>query len=152
MNIFILDKDIQKSAEYLVDRHVVKMVLEHCQVLCSAFPKGTAPYRQTHYNHPCNRWSRESRQNYVWLLEYTRVMFNEYTRRYGKRHKSEDVYLWCSENYHQLNLPSKGLTPFAQAMPEQYRNEDPVKAYRDYYMGEKRHIAQWKTQAPKWWT
>ena len=36
MNIFILDEDIDKCAEYHVDKHVVKMILESAQLLCTA--------------------------------------------------------------------------------------------------------------------
>ena len=37
---------------------------------------------------------------------------------------------------------SKILTPFAQCMPEQYRVKDnPVKAYRNYYLSEKGSVA-----------
>ena len=44
------------------------------------------------------------------------------------------------------------LTPFAQAMPEKYRDNNTVKAYREYYIGEKQHLATWKKRgAPKWW-
>ena len=48
-------------------------------------------------------------------------------------------------------LEDKGLTPFAQAMPEQYRVVgDPVEAYRRYYIGAKFHLAQWtKRRVPR---
>ena len=36
MNIFILDEDIDKCAEAHVDRHVIKMILESAQMLCTA--------------------------------------------------------------------------------------------------------------------
>ena len=36
-------------------------------------------------------------------------------------------------------------------MPDQYKGEDTVKAYRDYYLGEKMGFAAWKnTEAPSW--
>jgi len=38
-------------------------------------------------------------------------------------------------------LPSRGLIPFAQAMPDQYKVlGDPVTAYRAFYIGEKRGL------------
>jgi len=43
------------------------------------------------------------------------------------------------------------LTEFAQAMPKEYRSSDIVKAYRDYYLNEKDHIATWKIKIPNWW-
>ena len=36
MNIFYLDKDLSKSAEYLCDKHIVKMIIEHIQLLSTA--------------------------------------------------------------------------------------------------------------------
>jgi hypothetical protein len=49
-------------------------------------------------------------------------------------------------------LPTIGLTPFAQAMPEQYKNKCAVTAYRAYYRGEKSSFATWKKNKPLWWT
>jgi len=49
------------------------------------------------------------------------------------------------------DLPVIGLTPFAQAMPEQYRNKNAVKAYRDYYINEKSSFLTWtKRKTPMW--
>ena len=36
MNIFYLDKDPVKAAKYSCDKHVVKMILESAQMLCTA--------------------------------------------------------------------------------------------------------------------
>ena len=36
MNIFYTDSDPVKAAQSLVDRHVIKMILETCQLLCTA--------------------------------------------------------------------------------------------------------------------
>jgi len=36
MNLFYLDKDLDKCAEYHVDKHVNKMILEAAQLLCTA--------------------------------------------------------------------------------------------------------------------
>ena len=51
-----------------------------------------------------------------------------------------------------INITDRGLTKFAQAMPEQYKNESAVSAYRAYYMGEKYRFAKWtKAPVPEWW-
>ena len=47
-----------------------------------------------------------------------------------------------------------GLTPFALAMPEQYKSDDHVEAYRNYYMSEeKQKIASWnkRREKPEWY-
>ena len=144
MNIFYLHESPTTAAEYMCDKHVVKMILESAQLLCSPFPQGDAPYRRTHYNHPCSVWVRESADNYKWLIRHAHGLGEEYTYRYGKTHKSLNVVNWCSENHHSLKLPNKGLTKFAQAMPEEYRNEDATTAYQTYYKKDKSGIATWK--------
>lgn len=151
MNIFLLDYDSKKAVEYLANTHVVKMTLETSQVLCSPFEPGSAPYRRTHYNHPCCVWARESYDNYMWLIDYGMAIASEYTHRYGKRHKSQDVIEWCNLHAYSLTLPTIGLTPFKLAMPEKYHHSDPVKAYRDYYVGEKAGIAKWTNRNVPYW-
>jgi len=51
MNIFVLDQDIDKCAEYHVDKHVSKMILESAQMLCTNMIIdsiiGTAPRKVT---------------------------------------------------------------------------------------------------------
>tara|TARA_R110000744_G_scaffold56820_1_gene119748 strand:+ start:10412 stop:10870 length:459 start_codon:yes stop_codon:yes gene_type:complete len=151
MNIFILDANVVDSARFHNDKHVVKMVLETAQILCSTFEKGEAPYRRTHYNHPCSKWARESRENYEWLLNFGDALSKEYSKRFGKIHKSSLVINWCRDNIDKIELPSKELTKFALAMPEEYRTNCTVTSYRNYYMGEKRSIAKWKCEQPWWW-
>ena len=154
MNIFILDRDPVQAARYTIDKHCSKMVLESAQLLCAAFPVGSAPYRRTHYNHPCSVWVRESRANALWLAEHGLALSEEYTLRYGRQHASEDVILWTIRNLSKANLPDVGLTPFAQAMPDEYKRADPVEAYRAYYQGAKAEIATWKPirGRPDWWS
>ena len=149
MNIFVLDKNPHVAAMYACDKHVVKMILESAQMLCSVQPEGTAPYKRSFYNHPCTKWVRASSANYDWLIEHARALCTEYTRRYGKVHKSEKVIDWCDAN--RPELPDVGLTPFAQAMPEDYKNEDAVEAYRTYYRNDKRRFATWKDVDPPTW-
>jgi len=151
MNIFVLDDDFEKNAEFQCDRHVVKMITEQNQILstCHWMTGGSAKYKPTHVNHPCNVWVRESLDNYVWLCWSTSFLCREYSHRYGRTHAGENIVKELSKNFPEL--PIKGLTSFAQAMPEHYKNENAVIAYRNYYMGEKRHIANWKNrEVPEW--
>lgn len=155
MNIFILDENPIKAAQYHSDKHVVKMVLEHCQMLSTAVnihSNGQVEglYKSAHRNHPCSKWVRETRQNFKWLCEITEELFKEYTRRYGKYHKSYSVFQKCKELIELI--PDGELTPFAQAMPVEYKNQNPVTAYRTYYLKDKKDICVWKTgNQPSWW-
>ena len=159
MNIFVLDESPEEAARMQCDKHVVKMILESAQMLCSVWPDGRAPYKRAFYNHPCTKWVRESAHNHFWLLQHAKALCREYTRRYGKVHKTQEVIEWCYENDppwqdlgHPLD-PWKGLTPFAQAMPDEYKVEgDAVQAYRNYYIGDKSRFATWKepSSIPEW--
>lgn len=156
MNIFVLDEDPVKAAHYHCDKHVVKMILETAQILCTVHHKaGTpnVPYRATHKQHPCTVWASESMHNYMWLLKLGEALCEEYRLRYGKQHKTRAVLQWCRDHTSCIHWPEKQKTAFAQAMPEKYRQEDPVKAYREYYQGEKAHFATWRppSNPPAWW-
>lgn len=154
MNIFVLSNKPAKAAAYLCDKHCGKMLLETAQLLCSAFPKGAAPYKRTHYNHPCAKWVRESQLNYLWLLSYGTQLNLEYYYRFGKFHKSGQVISWCLDHNKDLNLPLIPQTPFALAMPDEYKIYDnPVWCYRLYYKKEKARFAKWanKREKPYWW-
>ena len=151
MNIFILDYNPKKCAEYHANSHVVKMVLETSQILCGVHwvQGGEAPYKLSHRNHPCSIWARESLSNYLYLCELGLELCKEYTYRYGKRHKSQDVIEWCLIN--KPNIADKEFTEPARAMPDEYKSNCVVESYRSYYMGEKSKIAVWKNrETPEW--
>lgn len=154
MNIFFLDWDLKKCAQYHCDKHVVKMILETAQLLCGVHhmtPQVTpqVPYKLSHKNHPCAIWARESLTNYLTLCELGLELCEEYTYRYGKRHKSFDVISWCIEN--KPNISDKGLTQPPKAMPDEYKTMDVIQSYRNYYCGEKRGFATWKgREKPSW--
>jgi hypothetical protein len=154
MNIFALDKEPKKAARMLCDKHVIKMTLETAQMLCSAFPKGEAPYKPVHLNHPCTIWARTSIQNYRWLISHGLAIANEYTNRYGKTHKSQAIIHWCDENKDKLNLPDIGLTPFALAMNEEIygkvKHDNPIIAYQQYYRAKNRLWLENKGKGMKW--
>lgn len=151
MNIFILDNSPTLAATYYCDKHCLKLCVEIAQLTCSTANLNglTSPYKTTHKNHPCSIWVRSSVDNWLWTIEHGLELCYEYTRRYGKRHKSQDVIQWCFDN--PPELPSIGLTPFAQAMPDEYRQSDAVEAYRAYYRGAKAEIATWKYSEKPYW-
>jgi hypothetical protein len=167
MNLFILSLIQKEIAESMMDKHVSKILLEAVQMLCSA-RRIVEPdddvineriYKVAHKNHPVSIWCRKSRANFVWALDLAEELHNEWRFRYGhpetKIHKSYQVAMFLREN-----IPSEdafqevGLTPFAQAMPDKYKSDDPVLSYRNYYMSEeKQKIASWskKRSKPAWY-
>ncbi|WMC10099.1 pyrimidine dimer DNA glycosylase/endonuclease V [Oceanimonas pelagia] len=152
MNIFILDNNIERCAEYHCDQHVVKMILESVQILCTALNKKgfETPYKSTHIKHPSVLWVEESYDNFRWLIRLTSALNAEYRYRYRKEqdHKSMPVLAQIQ----QFEYPSTGLTAFAQAMPEQYKVPgDAVQAYRNFYLGEKLKFARWTRRGIPYW-
>lgn len=155
MNIFILDWDVKKCAQYHNDKHVVKMVLETAQLLCGAHHMSNSPYeipyKLSHKNHPCSIWVRESMDNYLWLCELGLELCEEYRNRYGKRHKSLDVIEWCI--VHKPKIPNKGFTTPPLAMPDEYKVGDVIQSYRNYYIGAKKDFSKWKNRdVPNWFS
>jgi hypothetical protein len=155
MNIFVLDRDPGAAAMSLCDRHVVKMALETAQLLSTALSmhgvSDAKLYRSTHKAHPCTIWTAASRDNFVWLINHGLEICYEYSRRYGREHASRRVILEAADC--RDRIPAMGMTPFAQAMPDKYKTDDPVASYRAYYIGEKAGFASWKAPAavPCWW-
>ena len=153
MNIFILDKDPKVCASYHCDKHVVKMILESAQMMCTALHiRGlSAPYKPTHVKHPCTIWVSESFANFNWLRSLAKHLNYEYKLRYNSsvNHKSYDVI----KSLPHYDSAADELTEFAQAMPDAYKCKgDAVKAYRTYYKMDKSEFATWKESGPpKWW-
>lgn len=152
MNIFVLDLDPQRAAQYHLDKHVVKMILETTQILSTVLSgKGLkAPYKPTHANHPCVKWANTSFSNFNWLYRLGIELCKEYTHRYGKTHKCEALLKEIIVPHPDM-FSSLGLTNFAQAMPDAYKNTDPVIAYRNYYIGAKKELLKYtKRELPDW--
>ena len=192
MNIFLLDFDPRKAAQYHADKHVVKMLLEACQLLYTAqwafaYPElleckapihlskaqkalpippslQTAPtsltrpdeqgYRPCHIHHPCAKWVRESIDNYDFTARLAIELAIEFKYRYPKKgaHECEKHAHWLFWNP-PMGIPLQPLTPFVLAMASEYKKEDPVDAYRNYYLTAKkeRGLLEYKYRpAPLW--
>jgi hypothetical protein len=135
MNIFYVDKDPFKAAAMLPDKLVVKMPLESAQMLSTvhrvyngdAWCDMAGLYKTAHLNHPCTIWARESVMNYKWLYSHFHALSDEYTKRYGKVHASwSKLHKKLAEV--PIHIPKFKLTPPAQAMPDQYKDENTVKS------------------------
>lgn len=155
MNIFFLHWDPRICAMMHVNAHVIKMILESCQILCAAHHVTEStyvpPYKLTHKNHPSTIWARTSTKNYKWLCNLALELCKEYTYRYGKTHKCEDYLKELKQNIPPI--PRLGLTTPALAMPDMYKSKDPIESYRAYYFFEKSGLHVWKKRdVPDWMT
>ena len=160
MNIFYLDEDPYKAAQYMCDKHIIKMSLESAQLLSTVqyklgynkhFDKPEYFYKPTHINHPCSIWARQNVANYRWLANHAFALCYEYTYRYNKVHKSSIIVARCS--YPPKQLKGGILTPPALAMPDEYKSNDPIASYRHYYKYNKmKNIdCRWtKRNKPSW--
>jgi hypothetical protein len=129
------------------------MVLETTQILNNAIinydENYVRVYKQTHKNHPVTIWASTNQSNFRWLNKLGLALCEEYTYRYQKRHKCQDIIEYFF-NYN-FDMPNGELTPFVQCMPEKYHNKDAVQAYREYYRQEKWSFAKWKNRKiPDW--
>ena len=176
MNIFYIDKDPAQAAQWMVDKHVVKMILESAQLLSTAHrlldgrevegksktgrkarrwvlddARENVLYAATHINHPSAVWCRASVENYNWLVDHMFALMQEYTYRYGKEHKC------YGELSYMLQSPPKNLkewewTEPPSAMAEEYIiSEDSLTNYRQYYKIGKAGMHNWKNRQPPEW-
>ena len=148
MNIFYLHRDPVKAAKIQYNKHVVKMILESAQMLCTAhhhyaelnYPMVEVPYKKAHYNHPSTIWCRQNAKQYMWLYKHMLALGEEYTKRYNKTHLTIKK---CKEvlKHLPLGMPVGTFTEPPQCMPDEYKvQDDSVSAYWNYYENEKYKI------------
>lgn len=131
------------------------MCLESTQLLCTAALQlrltTQVPYKPTHAGHPCTLWTAAAPENAAWLIEHTRQLFDEYTVRYDREHRSEAAFDVVSRAFPHADW--RGHTAFAQCMPDEWKHPDAVTAYRCFYIAVKSRFARWMPRArpPVWW-
>ena len=106
MNIFFLSRhtgDAETTASHIAkcysDKHVVKIILEICQMLVTArralggpdnIPAGfEKPYKSAHPHHPMTLFCGSSSAAYNLVCNIGIALCTEYTHRYSKTHKCE---------------------------------------------------------------
>jgi hypothetical protein len=154
MNIFLLDRDPIKNAQYHCDAHCIKMILESAQLLSTAhhvLGGDGGVYKKTHENHPCAIWVRQSMANYAYLWFLMICLGHEYTYRFGKVHKTISDHKDTLKKF-PFGIPSGTLlTEHPKCMPDQCKLEDVVESYRNYYLKEKSDLFKYtKREVPIW--
>jgi len=176
MNIFYVDKDPVKAAKMLLDKHVVKMILESAQMLCTVkrVLDGTEYmaktkngrnikrwkldnsneeaiiYKAGWLNHPSTQWVLQSAYNYIWLYKHMMALNEEYKLRYN--HTKD--HLTIQKLGDILKHPPENAkvdvigTDATPAMPDECKIPgDVVASYRKYYIMKKQRFATWKSPA-----
>ena len=155
MNIFFLSICPYVCAKMHCDKHVIKMILEYAQMLCTAHHvcgkyKNPRLYKIAFRNNPCTVWARSSSTNYLWLYILFRQLCIEYTIRFKKVHKCEIDLIQCL-SFIPIYIPNGNITKIHQAMPDYCKDKNPIKAYHKYYINEKAYFAKWTSREPPWW-
>jgi hypothetical protein len=178
MNIFFLAWNPDACAQMHCDKHVVKMILETAQILCTAHrvvdgtetttlsksgnrrvrrwmldddTKDAVMYASTHVNHPSVVWARACVEQYTWLYQLFVALCAEYTVRYRKTH-----LCWTKLHAVLKDPPQKMVWNGVfrappPAMPDHCKREAVIDAYRTYYAVEKRSFAKWTVREPPIW-
>ena len=170
MNIFFLDENPRIAAQSLCDKHVVKMVLETAQMCCTAMQLNfeltplPSTYKPAFVNHPMTKWVGETDENMNWALLHGICIGDEYTYRYGKKHKSQQVLLDIQDHYFpilndlfyynrygiEISEPPLCVPDHCTAGPGGYRMNY-VDVYRKYYNLHKSHLLTYTNRdKPEW--
>ena len=175
MNIFYLHEDPIQNAKWHIDKHIVKMPIEYAQLMSTAHrlldgemyigktaigrnikrwrlhdAREDILYKASHINHPSAIWVRESIENYFQMYKLYMAVLSEFTNRYGKIHGSSKTSIALIRP--PSNIPMVKGTQLPQCMPEICKvKNNPILAYRNYYIVEKNSFASWKNrEIPEW--
>ena len=175
MNIFYLHEDPIQNAKWHIDKHIVKMPIEYAQLMSTAHrlldgemylgktaigrnikrwrlhdEREYILYKASHINHPSAIWVRESIENYFEMYKLYMAVLAEFTNRYGKVHGSSKPSIALIRP--PSNIPMVKGTQLPQCMPEICKvKNNPILAYRNYYIVEKNSFASWKNrEIPEW--
>tara|TARA_B110000967_G_C18882477_1_gene561895 strand:+ start:211 stop:1038 length:828 start_codon:yes stop_codon:yes gene_type:complete len=160
VNFFYLDKDPKKCAEYYCNKHVNKIMIEICQLLCNVIYYKTRlkpPYKKSNNIHPTLapfRWAEKSLGNYKYLIELAENLLNEFKFRFNRdEHKSEKVIIWL-KNHIPKNFKHKRRTKLLYtnniSLYHKYYNND-IECFRFIYVSYKCKNDKWtKRLKPEW--
>jgi hypothetical protein len=168
MNLFVLDENPIKAAQFNCDLHCNKIVLEVAQMLANCFApdvlvhapttKSGTVRKHSYYNHPVSIWMRKTLSNLFWSIEHAYGLESERLHRGYNPHHSIAFIDWCANNFDKSVVPDGNLTEFAVAIaPDKncrkvsgFNNMSVVDKYRQYYIHDK-PFAEWSNRnVPDW--
>jgi hypothetical protein len=176
MNIFVTNSNPAISAHELCDKHVrSKMQIESAIMLQNCFTneqlqaadcprtKSGKPRKagKGYSKHQCTLWVKESRENFMWLLEHALEMFNERDYRWpeSNRHFTKEFIIWCKQNKDKTTHTSNKQTPFVVAISKdskcrQIKDFDKmsvIEQYQNYIIHHKLFATWTKRNKPAWY-
>lgn len=169
MNIFQTHKTAKRSAEWLCDKLVNKMMVESCQLLATCFDlsrlsapdcprtQSGTPRKWFNPKHPSALWTRYSRANMNWLIEHTFYIEEERIKRGYKPHFSKTFLNWVCDNIQDSFVEDGDFCDVFVAINDKQKcrqikdfdNLPTITKYRLYIKNDK-PFATWKVNRPFW--
>lgn len=166
LNIFLLSHNVPKLAQYTLDIHIAKGILEIASVFFTIRNKlgiieNRESYKPRFINHELIHWGAQSYYNYKHIFSIIEGLNNEYIYRSNskKNHKSFQMVqdIFKEEKFIKEKFCHNNFTFPYQVMPFIYHQniQDYVLAYRVYYFFHKRYtlprISWTKRERPYWY-
>lgn len=181
MNLFYLSHDPEDCARQHVDKHVVKMIVESAQLLCTAHRvldgkeilrihpvsgrKGKTwihprrlhdelLYKSSHVMHPAGIWIRQTADQYMYLFDLFKALNAEYMHRYNNPY-GHSTFLnleWVLNNPPVAIKSVLGFVDPPQCMPVELKAATAIEGYRNFYIRDKIRFATYTNRrAPDWY-
>lgn len=159
MQLFVLHRDVNQNARWHTDAHVIKIILEGCQLLSTSRRlQGFTDdlfYKPTHRHHPLVNWLYEPSHE-AWAAKYVLALGKEYTYRYGKVHKCIERFgSWLKNVAFSDCKEVQHIKCFKDdKYHEAYKKEDVVDAYQCYYSIREKEWSRkptWKNRTRPYW-
>ncbi len=141
MNIFASNPSATISAQWLDDLRANKMIIESCQLMSTVIREVDPIWDENLYksfnpNHPCCLWTKQSKENFIWLLQHTKALLDRAKETHKSRATFTSCSTWLKEKY--WKLPTTGILVFQNCAANEgagisYKNvKDIHLAYRLY--------------------
>lgn len=151
MNVFILDKNMEKSAQMLDDAHLRAQINEAAQILMANYNRKKYPDAKIgHINHPVTVFYSNPDGVYE-LFHYLDELLEEYFIRFGKQHQNA---FWWSGFYPETLSLDRIDDEFRYS--KTYVNgvmTNSIEEIREYIMNKphKRALKWTNRDKPNWW-
>ena len=114
-----------------------------------------------YFKHQCSIWARETKDNFMWLVDHTLEMFPERMFRWpdSNEHFTKTFIQWCKDNIHNTIMDKSGLTDYVVAINEDcdcrklpgFDDMSVIDQYRQYIIHDKPFTTWTKRNAPDWY-
>ena len=152
MNVFILDKNMEKSAQMLDDARLRVQINEATQILMANYNREHFPDAKIgHVNHPVTKFYEYGSDQFGELFEYLSKLLVEYNIRFNKYHQND---FWFAGFLHAVMPKTRYDNEFKYS--KTYINgvmTDDISEIRKYISTKPMHKKPTWTnrEKPDWW-